>query len=95
MSLIAAQISSVETNTTSSTSSFKMLKVFPPISATAVPSAKRPTLFSFTGLPSVSAEFKQAASSVSTAIILVSGLKLLMYAATPAQSPPPPTGIKI
>ena len=62
-----------------------------PIVFTATPSAKIPTVGNVTGSPAAKAAFRQADSSDSTAIILISGFSCLTYTAIPAAKPPPPT----
>ena len=94
-SFIPAQISSVDTRIDESTKSLVILNVFSPICLTATPSAKMPTLLSFTLFFDRKARLKQSESCGSTAIILVLGLSFLMRAVIPARSPPPPTGTKI
>ncbi len=73
MSLIAAQISSVPTVTTSSTHWRAILNGSAPICLTATPSANNPTCANTTRSPARNAWFKQSASSGSTAITLISG----------------------
>ena len=74
MSLMAAQISSVLTSTTSSTRSRATRKVSAPIWRTATPSAKSPTWGSTTRSPAARARSRVGASSGSTPMMRTSGL---------------------
>mmetsp|Transcript_69706 Transcript_69706/g.179717 ORF Transcript_69706/g.179717 Transcript_69706/m.179717 type:complete len:224 (-) Transcript_69706:603-1274(-) len=90
-SLIAAQISSVETVTISSTHIWHRRKVSSPTFRTAAPSAKRPTAGSSSTFPALRLSVMAAESLASTPITLMPGLKDLRNMPTPARSPPPPT----
>ena len=94
-SLIAAQIASLSTSTTSSTVWLAMAKVCTPTSRTATPSANSPTLSSATRVPASSDRAMASASTGSTPMMRTAGRTALMYAAIPASNPPPPTGTKI
>src|SRR5438477_462298 len=74
-SLIAAQIASVSTSTISSTSSRQMRNGSLPTCLTATPSAKSPTLSSFTRRPASSERAIAAESTGSTPMIRISGRK--------------------
>ncbi|KAH3677800.1 hypothetical protein OGATHE_000454 [Ogataea polymorpha] len=91
-SLIAAQISSVVTRTTSSTpNSCNTANVSSPTIRTAVPSANPPTESSVTLSPFSKERFNASASNVSTPIIFTCGASRFRYAVMPESSPPPPT----
>ena len=90
-SLIAAQISSVETWTTSSTHSRHRRYVSSPRTLTAAPSANKPTSWSIMRFFWASDCASAFASCVSTPMTLTCGAIRLMYTPTPAIRPPPPT----
>ena len=77
ISLIDAHISSQLTVTISSTQIFANSKVISPICLTATPSANNPTSSRITRSLCSSAAVRQADSSASTPIILVSGRRYL------------------
>mmetsp|Transcript_5593 Transcript_5593/g.22864 ORF Transcript_5593/g.22864 Transcript_5593/m.22864 type:complete len:210 (+) Transcript_5593:1346-1975(+) len=91
-SLIAAQISSVLTVMTPSTTCWQRSKHTSPTCRTATPSANPSTLFSLQILPWKSDCVIALAPSGSTPMTFTSGRMDLMYAAIPAMRPPPPTG---
>ena len=91
-SLIAAQISSVLTVMTPSTSCWHRSKHTSPTCLTATPSANPSTLFSLQILPWWRDCSMALAPSGSTPITFTSGRMDLMYAAIPEMRPPPPTG---
>ena len=93
-SLIAAHTASVSTISKPSTSWRAMRKVSSPTSLTAVPSENRPTSFKVTRLPAFTDRAIASESDVCTPMTLISGRTALMYEATPAISPPPPTATK-
>ena len=78
MSLIAAQISSVETSTTSSTQVRAIRNGSAPICFTATPSAKIPTCSRTTRSPAASAAWSVGVSSGSTPTMRVCGHSVLM-----------------
>mmetsp|Transcript_42787 Transcript_42787/g.129257 ORF Transcript_42787/g.129257 Transcript_42787/m.129257 type:complete len:214 (+) Transcript_42787:244-885(+) len=90
LSLIAAQISSVDTVTTSSKTIWHNRKVSSPTLRTAAPSANRPTAGSSTTRPASKLARMPAASAASTPITLMPGFAALRNMPTPAASPPPP-----
>jgi len=90
----AAEVSSEETVTTSSSRARHMRKVSSPMRRTATPSANRPTWCRVMGSPPSRAALRQADSSCSTPMTLIPGMSCLMRTATPAARPPPPTGTK-
>mmetsp|Transcript_49353 Transcript_49353/g.116299 ORF Transcript_49353/g.116299 Transcript_49353/m.116299 type:complete len:219 (+) Transcript_49353:1102-1758(+) len=94
-SLIATHVSSVSTRITSSTRSLHSLKVSSPTIRTATPSANVSTLSRVTRSPAFSDRYSAFAPVGSTPMILMLGRRRLTYDATPAMSPPPPTGMKI
>jgi hypothetical protein len=63
------------------------IDIYVPTVLTAAPSAKRPTVGSVTTLPALNDAVIPAASSASTPMILMSGLKALTAAAIPDKSP--------
>ena len=77
-SLMAAQISSLVTRTTSSTVCCAMANVCSPTSRTATPSAKMPTWSSVTRRPACSERYIASASNGSTPMICTSGRSALM-----------------
>ena len=97
MSLIAPQISSLDTTMTESTQRRAILNVSLPTCATDVPSANRSSvsLRNSTRLLAASAAAIQAEPSASTPMIFTSGRRYLTYAPMPEMRPPPPTGTKI
>mmetsp|Transcript_64012 Transcript_64012/g.187840 ORF Transcript_64012/g.187840 Transcript_64012/m.187840 type:complete len:206 (+) Transcript_64012:621-1238(+) len=89
--LIAAQISSVETVTISSTTIWHNRKVSSPTLRTAAPSANRPTEGSSSTWPALRLSVIAAESAASTPMTLMLGLRDFRYMPTPASRPPPPT----
>mmetsp|Transcript_130262 Transcript_130262/g.405188 ORF Transcript_130262/g.405188 Transcript_130262/m.405188 type:complete len:295 (+) Transcript_130262:669-1553(+) len=90
-SLMAPQISSVETLTISSTVAWHSRKVSSPTRRTAAPSAKRPTVGSSTTSPASRLAVIAAESRASTPMTLIEGFTDFKKAPTPASKPPPPT----
>mmetsp|Transcript_46737 Transcript_46737/g.150633 ORF Transcript_46737/g.150633 Transcript_46737/m.150633 type:complete len:256 (+) Transcript_46737:763-1530(+) len=91
----AAQISSVETVTTSSTSESHSRKTSEPSCCTAAPSTKWDGSESFGRCPASSERCIKLFSSGSTPMTLVPGMSCLTMAATPAIREPPPVQTKI
>jgi hypothetical protein len=94
-SLIAEQISSVDTVTTSSTSFLHSRKFSVPRVWMPTSSVNRLTLGMDTSEPSSSDFSRRLAPSASTPITFTWGATSFTYAARPAIKPPPPTGTKI
>mmetsp|Transcript_27378 Transcript_27378/g.88426 ORF Transcript_27378/g.88426 Transcript_27378/m.88426 type:complete len:238 (-) Transcript_27378:661-1374(-) len=94
-SLIAEQISSVDTVTISSTSSLQMRNVSEPTFRTAAPSANRPTWSNSCSRPLRSEAVIPAASAASTPMTSTPGRTRFTYAAMPANMPPPPQHTKM
>ena len=92
MSLIAAQVSAVETRTMPSRFSRQRRNVSLPGSLTHTPSAKRPGFSSVTRRPALNERDMQSESSGSTPKTLTQGRTAFTYAETPAARPPPPMG---
>mmetsp|Transcript_126686 Transcript_126686/g.370161 ORF Transcript_126686/g.370161 Transcript_126686/m.370161 type:complete len:220 (-) Transcript_126686:573-1232(-) len=90
-SLMAAQISSVDTFIISSTTVEQIRKVSSPTRRTAAPSAKRPTAGSSTTSPASRLRVMAAESLASTPKTLIEGLMAFRKTPTPAARPPPPT----
>ena len=90
ISLIAEHISSLVTVITPSSNLSHRRNVSVPIVFTATPSAKIPTEGRVTISPASMAALKQADSSDSTPMILMSGFSCFRYTAIPAARPPPP-----
>lgn len=94
-SLMAEQISSVETVTTSSTRSLHSRKFSTPTLWMPTSSVKRFTSGNATRSPRFMDSCRRLAPSVSTPTILTDGATSFTKAAMPAIRPPPPTGAKI
>mmetsp|Transcript_20377 Transcript_20377/g.51720 ORF Transcript_20377/g.51720 Transcript_20377/m.51720 type:complete len:220 (+) Transcript_20377:646-1305(+) len=89
--LMAPQISSVDTVTTSSSAIWHNRKVSSPTFLTAAPSAKRPTDANSTTLPAFRESCIPGASAASTPMTLMLGRTDLRNMPMPAARPPPPT----
>mmetsp|Transcript_77390 Transcript_77390/g.194613 ORF Transcript_77390/g.194613 Transcript_77390/m.194613 type:complete len:214 (+) Transcript_77390:617-1258(+) len=90
LALMAAQISSVETVTTSSKTMSHKRKVSSPTFRTAAPSANKPTDGSSTTWPASREAFIDGASEASTPTTLMDGFTDFRNIPTPEARPPPP-----
>ena len=92
-SAIASAVSSSPTITNSSASSVRIGSVIPPGRLTAMPSAIVSAEEASIGSPAAIDSGNGAHAAACTPTICTSGLTSLIASATPAASPPPPTGI--